>query len=418
MGHRNSMSSQYSRIEEFMSKISQDFQEFKKDNIKTTQILVGQATTLTTHGNSLASILKTQDKQQRELNHLQNQNTTLTQDIAEQTDRITQLEKTVEDLTKSTEDLTAKNLNLQNALKDIEDLKTQVTTQNDIIDTINNKQTTNSTKIIQEQVQAHIDTLNAQEYWQRELDRSANQLVFKNLGKKTHTSNMHPREIFISNILNPMSLNTEDEAKITPISVFDANKGKDNASTHFLICTFSSVQAISLIKQIAKKIPKQVRFCPRVPLQYTNTLNKFLKTQGQIRLLKDKNGIPIARTKLTTNKGHLILEKSDRTAETFGPFYPIQTFIPEASDSALSISPIQHTKTHALIQCRWKEPVPLASQEEIKAHLKDADMEYASFNHTSHLLSITTKAHIHDKTSTYLRLNPTINASKISNEAF
>merc|ERR1712177_73843 len=101
--------------------------------------------------------------------------------------------------------------------KDIDDLKTQVTAQNDIIEAISNEQTTNSTKIIQEQVQAHIDTLNAQQYWQRELDRSVNQLVFKNLEKKPHTSNMHPREIFISNIQNPMSLNTEDEAKITPI---------------------------------------------------------------------------------------------------------------------------------------------------------------------------------------------------------
>ena len=139
---------------------------------------------------------------------------------------------------------------------------------------------------------------------------------------------MHPRDIFISNILEPMSLNTEDEAKITPISVFDANKGKDNANTHFLICTFSSVQAISLIKQNAKKIPKQVRFCPRVPLQYTTTLNEFLKTQGQIRLLKDKNGTSLTRTKITTNKGHLVLEKSDRTGYTFSPYYPIQTFIP------------------------------------------------------------------------------------------
>ena len=158
------------------------------------------------------------------------------------------MEKTVEDLTKSTEDLTAKNLNLQNTLKDIEDLKTQVTAQNDIIDTINNEQTTNSTEIIQEQVQAHIDTLNAQQYWQRELDKSANQLVFKNLEKTPHTSNLHPRQIFINHILNPMNINPEDKAKITPISVFDANKGKESASTHILICTFSSVQAMSLIK--------------------------------------------------------------------------------------------------------------------------------------------------------------------------
>ena len=165
---------------------------------------------------------------------------------------------------------------------------------------------------------------------------------------------MHPRDIFISNILEPMSLNTEDEAKITPISVFDANKGKDNANTHFLICTFSSVQAISLIKQNAKKVPKQVRFCPRVPLQYTTTLNEFLKTQGQIRLLKDKNGVSLARTKITTNKGHLVLKKSDRTGDTFTPYYPIQTFIPQASNSALSITPTPYNKTHALIQCRME----------------------------------------------------------------
>merc|ERR1711954_385617 len=112
--------------------------------------------------------------------------------------------------------------------------------------------------------------------------------------------NMHPRKIFIANILMP-NLNTEDKAKITPISVFDANKGKDTANTHFLICTFSSLQATSLIKQNAKKIPKQVRFCPRVPLQYTSTLNEFLKTQGRIRLLRDKDGIPLAKTKITTN---------------------------------------------------------------------------------------------------------------------
>merc|ERR1712112_157075 len=215
-----------------------------------------------------------------------------------------------------------------------------------------------------------------------------------------------------------MKLTPEDEAKITPIAVFDANKAKESANSHFLICTFSSVQAIAIIKQNAKNIPKQVRFCPRVPLKYTETLNEYLKIQGQIRLLKDKNGTPIARTKLTTNKGHLILEKSDRTAETFGPYYPIQTFIPETSDSALSITSTKRTKTHALIQCRWKDPLSPASQQEIKTHLKDADIEYASFNHTSHLLNITTKAHTHDRIATHLRLNPTINSSTISSNAF
>merc|ERR1711954_436020 len=34
--------------------------------------------------------------------------------------------------------------------------------------------------------------LNTQQYWQRELDKSANQLVFKNLEKTPHTQNLHP----------------------------------------------------------------------------------------------------------------------------------------------------------------------------------------------------------------------------------
>ena len=119
--------------------------------------------------------------------------------------------------------------------------------QNEQIEALNNKSPINSTEIIQQQVQAHINTLNTQQFWQRELDRLANQLVFKNLKKTPNTMNMHPREIFIANILAPMNLNTEDEAKTTPIAVFDANKGKDTANTHFLICTFSSLEAISLI---------------------------------------------------------------------------------------------------------------------------------------------------------------------------
>ena len=215
-----------------------------------------------------------------------------------------------------------------------------------------------------------------------------------------------------------MNLNTEDEAKITPIAVFDANKGKDNANTHFLICTFSSLQAISLVKQNAKKIPKQVRFCPRVPLQYTTTLNKFLKTQGQIRLLRNKDGISLARTKITTNKGHLVLEKSDRTGDTFSPYYPIETFIPQTNESMPSITPTPYNKTHALIQCRWNDPVPTASKETIKTHLEKAEMEHASFNHTAHLLSVTTKLKDLDQTREYLRSNPIINSATVSSNAF
>jgi len=415
---RNSMSAQYGNIEDFMIRLEKKFDDFKTDNQSTTQTLAGHAKTLTSHGNTLTSILVTQEKMQQDLTLLQQQNTTLTQDLAQQTNKITQLEKTIEDLKKSTEDLTSDKVDVQNVLKDMDDLKTQIASQNETINTLSAEQTTTSAEAIQEQVQSHIDVLNTQQYWQRELDKSANQLVFKNLEKTTHTQNLHPRQIFIHHILGPMNLTPEDEAKITPIAVFDANKAKESANSHFLICTFSSVQAIAIIKQNAKNIPKQVRFCPRVPLKYTETLNEYLKIQGQIRLLKDKNGTPIARTKLSTNKGHLILEKSDRIAETFGPYYPIQTFIPEASDGILSISPTKRNKTHALIQCRWKDPVSPTSKQEILTHLKDADVEFASFNHTSHLLNITTKFHDHDRTTNHIRLNPSINASTISSSAF
>merc|ERR1711954_452296 len=103
---RNSMSSQYNKIEDIMVRLDQKFEDFKTDNHNTTQTLAGHATTLTSHGNTLTSILTAQEKQQQDLILLQEQNTTLSQDLAQQKNKITQLEKTVEDLKKSTKDLT------------------------------------------------------------------------------------------------------------------------------------------------------------------------------------------------------------------------------------------------------------------------------------------------------------------------
>ena len=150
-------------MEKTLNTIRVDLHDFKQDNAKTTETLRDHVITLTTYGNSLASLLATQNKQQREITQLQNLNTSLTQDLSDQTHRIAQLEKNVEALTISTEDLTSKNLALQNTLNDIEDLKNQVASQNNIIETLNNEPLANSTEIIQQQVQAHIDTLNTQQ---------------------------------------------------------------------------------------------------------------------------------------------------------------------------------------------------------------------------------------------------------------
>ena len=142
---------------------------------------------------------------------------------------------------------------------------------------------------------------------------------------------MHQIDIFASKILTPMNLNNEDEAKASPVSAFDANKGKEGATNHLLICTFSSLYAIFIMKQNAKKIPKQVKFCARVPDQYTLIMNDYLKTQGQIRRLKDRNGITLAKSRITTNKRNLILEKADRIGKEFCRFYPIRSFIPQSA---------------------------------------------------------------------------------------
>merc|ERR1712081_66496 len=68
----------------------------------------------------------------------------------------------------------------------------------------------------------------------------------------------------------------------------------------------------------------------------------------------------------------------------------------------LKFSRYKRNKTHALIQCRWKDPVSPTSKQEILTHLKGADVEFASFNHTSHLLNITTKFHAHDGTTNHI----------------
>merc|ERR1712081_116810 len=144
-------------------------------------------------------------------------------------------------------------------------------------------------------------------------------------------------------------------------------------------------------------------------VQLHGTLNEFLKTQGQIRLLRDKDRIPLAKTKITTNKGHLVLEKSDRVRDSFSP---------QSNRSETSITPTSYQRTHALIQCRWDDPVSTASKEAIKAHLEKAKIEHANFNHTSHLLNITTMTNVLEQTLEYLRSNPILNASKVSSSAF
>merc|ERR1711954_59920 len=169
---------------------------------------------------------QTQNKQILEISQLKESNSTLVQSSLDQALRITQLEKTVEALINTTEKLTSRNQILQASIDDLTTLKQQVVTQSEQIETLYNEPPNKSPETIQQQVQEHTNTLNTQQFWQGELEKSVNQVVFKNLRKTSNTTNMHPKKIFIDNILAPMNLNNEDKSKVTPILVFDANKGK------------------------------------------------------------------------------------------------------------------------------------------------------------------------------------------------
>ena len=47
-------------------------------------------------------------------------------------------------------------------------------------------------------------------HWQRELDKSAQKLVFKNVKRTQATENIHHLKVFEDHILQPMNLSWED----------------------------------------------------------------------------------------------------------------------------------------------------------------------------------------------------------------
>ena len=93
--------------------------------------------------------------------------------------------------------------------------------------------------------------------------------VFKNFKRSQDTPNLLPYKIFIAYFLKPMRPNWEDETKLTPISVIFLNRQKANIESHLLLCTFSSLDGVSLLKQNAYKLSRQVTFNPRVPSKYS-----------------------------------------------------------------------------------------------------------------------------------------------------
>ena len=128
-----------------------------------------------------------------------------------------------------------------------------------------------------------------------------------------------------------MNISWEDRAKMTLVSVIDLNRNKPDFESHLLLCSFSSIEGISLVKRYAPKLPRGVSFNLRVPTPYSPHLNNFLKEQKALRLIRNKDGEVLVRSKISINQGHLILETSDRISEDNWTNYRTKaSFIPSS----------------------------------------------------------------------------------------
>ena len=312
--------------------------------------------------------------------------------------------------------------------KEVEDLKATVEEQRKQIDETNGlfidqakeiaNLTTNppdiSQELIDSKVQEALTQHQLENFWQRKLDETQTQLVFKNLKKTPATAQLHPRQIFQDYILTPMNLDHEDNAKATPISVIDANKDKADQASHLLIATFSSLQAIAIIKQNARKIPKTVKFNPRVPPQFQPTLNGFLRTQGQLRQLRDRDGSTLVKSRLNSDRGHILLEVSDKIGEGWSPFYTKAAYMPQSKSNLPQTSTHNRTPKYTLLQYKWETPPNTAAQNNLKNLLSTLNLENSSFNPTNHVLNITVMHSLENATREAIARNPHASTSKCS----
>ena len=138
------------------------------------------------------------------------------------------------------------NSTLTETIKDIQDLKE------------------NSAELSHEAINCRVNDFLKQKdfkaHWQRELDKTAQKLVFKNLKRTPATANLHPLKVFEEHILEPMNISREDRATMTPVSVIDLNRNKPDFEFHLLLCSFSSSEGNSLVKRHATKLPRGVSF--------------------------------------------------------------------------------------------------------------------------------------------------------------
>ena len=121
-------------------------------------------------------------------------------------------------------EISTTNSTLTEAIKEFQDLKD------------------NPAELSQEAINSRVNDILKQKdfesHWQRELDKTAQKLVFKNLRRTPATANLNPSKVFEEYI--------------------DLNRTKPSFNSHLLLCSFGSIEGITLIKRHAPKLPRGV----------------------------------------------------------------------------------------------------------------------------------------------------------------
>ena len=210
-----------------------------------------------------------------------------------------------------------------------------------------------------------------------------------------------------------MNPNWEDKGLMTPLAVIDLNRSKPSFNSHLLLCTFGSMESISLIKRYAKGIPRGVTFNLSVPTPYSPHLNNFLRDQRALRMIRDKDGNTLVRSRISKNQGYLILETSDRINEdNWTPYYTKSSFIPSSDETIPSITTIPTTPKYSLLQYSWESPLSSSDQKRISDLLNTCETMNFSFNRSGYSLSITIKHELEETIQSKLRLDPQISTAR------
>ena len=207
-----------------------------------------------------------------------------------------------------------------------------------------------------------------------------------------------------------MNLSLEDFERATPTHIKDAHRGKPDVDTHFFICSYLSPDTISIFRQNARNIPREVSFQQKTPYEFKHAQKEFMNIQRSLRNLRNKDNFPLCKTRLTHANGHLILERQDRiNINNLTPWYPYKSFIPTSNELIPKATVENKQQDYVLNTFRWPTPKIQAEQDTITTKFSsNRNVERINFNKSGHLLTIVMKNTNTEETLAILKRDPNI----------